>query len=289
TGALEASDYTLPISQLLELDGADEAAQCEAELFCAQLECTPDPDAMPGEGRLLIEAQMTAMLRFFHPVELVGATDSYSTLYVTETQAQKLRIPKLLAAVSERAVVRAQVDAPDGLESVIDVWVTPQKGTVRFSDGAMAAACQLQFTVLGRFADVGPDCFLHSSEAVVPLSISGADAQTDFSPRFSVLSASAGLTGASLQMTCELLVTGTALGFEVRSVITELTVDQSQPKPFDSAVGLMICYAKAGDRIWDISKRYGALPAQVMADNGLTDETIAENTVLLIPTAAQPV
>lgn len=47
----------------------------------------------------------------------------------------------------------------------------------------------------------------------------------------------------------------------------------------------MIYYAAAGESVWEIAKRYGALPGQVMADNDLVEETLEADTPLMIPTA----
>lgn len=285
TGALETADYTLPLSQLLELDGVEDDARCEAGLTCASVECAVDEDGDAGEGRIRVEAQMVASLRFFHPVELTGAVDSFSTLYVTDAQARRLRIPKLLSAVGERATVRAQAPLPDGTESIIDVWATTAKAASGFEAGRLSALCQVTFTALCQTADSGVECFTHTCDAVVPLPVAGADEQSELNPRFTVLSASGAVGGGGAQLTCELLVTGMVLGFETRDIITELTVDEANPKATDPAVGLIIYYARAGESVWDIAKRYGALPAQIAGDNALTEETLTGDTALIIPTA----
>jgi hypothetical protein len=283
--SLQTADYTLPISQLFEVENAEDSAWCEVQLECISVDCSIVADYGQEEGRIRAEAQIAAMLRVYYPIELSGAVDSYSTLYLCENSARILRIPKMICSVSERAVIREQADAPAEACGVIDAWATASKAGSRFENGALTACCRLTFLVLCAIEDGTVESVTHECEVLVAVSAPGADSQTEFSPRFTVISVNAMLSGKQLQMTAELNVSGVVLGFETRRMLTEISVDENSPNKTDPSVGLIIYYARSGENVWDISKRYGALPKQVMDDNNLESETIAANQAVIIPTA----
>ena len=52
----------------------------------------------------------------------------------------------------------------------------------------------------------------------------------------------------------------------------------------DPSLGLIVYYAEAGERVWDIAKRYKALPQKIIEDNGLKSDIIETDMPVMIPT-----
>ena len=59
TGALESCDYSLPVSQLIEVPGLTEETRCEAQMACLSAECSIDE----FEEGVRLEVQLAAQLR----------------------------------------------------------------------------------------------------------------------------------------------------------------------------------------------------------------------------------
>lgn len=280
TGALETADYSLPLSQVLEADNLDEDMQCDAQLSCVSLDCTPEETGQDGDLRL--EAQLVAVVRFFRPIVLTGATDSYSTLYPTQNTLSKLRVPKTCSAVSERAGVRTEAEAPKDVTALLDVWASPFGQNTHKEDDMLTVSGQLKFTALVSTEELGADCVTHTCDMSikVPCKNDMAELMSDIT----VLAVSGSLSQGKLMLGCELLLSGMLIEFEMKSLLTDLMVDESNPRKSDPLLGLMIYYANAGEHIWDISKRFGSLPAQIMADNELTQDVLETDMPLMIPT-----
>lgn len=280
TGMLETADYSLPLSQVIEGDNLDDDMQCEAQLSCISVECAPEE--MGQDGELRLEVQLSAVMRFFRPIVLAGATDSYSTLYPTQNTLSKLRVPKSCTALSERAGVRTEAEAAQDVTALLDVWASPFGQTTHMEDGMMVVSGQLRFTALVATEELGADCITHTCEMSMKL-----PCKSDMSELMSdmtVLAVSGTLSQGKLMLGCELLLSGMLIEFEMKSLLTDLMVDESNPRKIDPLLGLMIYYATAGEHIWDISKRFGSLPAQIMADNELTEELLEADMPLMIPT-----
>ncbi len=280
TGALETADYALPLSQVIEADHLDENMQCEAQVNCVSLDCTPDETGQ--EGELRVEVQLVAVIRFFKPIVLTGATDSYSTLYPTQNTLAKLRVPKSCTAVSERAGVRTEAEAPKDVTALLDVWASPFGQNTHKEDGMITVSGQLKFTALVSTEELGADCVTHTCDVAikVPCKSDMAELMSDMT----VLAVSGSISQGKLMLGCELLLAGMLIEFEMKSLLTDLMVDEQNPRKSDPLLGLMIYYANAGEHVWDISKRFGSLPAQIMADNELTQELLDVDMPLMIPT-----
>lgn len=280
TGTLETADYSLPLSQVIEADNLDDDTQCEAQISCISVECTPDE--MGQEGELRLEVQLSATMRFYHPIVLTGATDSYSTLYPTQNTLSKLRVPKSCSAISERSGVRTEVETAEDVKALLDVWASPFGQTTHIEDDMMVVSGQLRFTALVATEELGADCINHTCEMEIKLPCKNemAELMSDVT----VIAVSGTLSQGKLMLGCELLLSGMLIEFEIKSLLTDLIVDESNPRKSDPLLGLMIYYATAGEHIWDISKRFGSLPAQIMADNELTEEVLQTDMPLMIPT-----
>lgn len=279
TGALECCDYSLPLSQMFDLPRLTEETRCEARLSCLSAECALDE---PDEG-VRLEVELAAWIRCFSPVVLSGATDSFSTLYPTEHTLESLRIPRRVEPVAERVTVRCEAPLPDGAEALLDVWAGADSMTVAAQGEKLVLTGRLAFTMLFSGGELGLDSASHSCDVASPLSYQGGD--VELLPDVVILSVTGNLLQGKVQLTAELLVTGLLIEFETCRLLTDLTVDEEHPRETDRSVGLVICYASAGESVWEIAKHYGALPEQIMADNGLTEKTLQADTPLMIPTA----
>lgn len=280
SGELESCDYQLPFSQVLEADGLTDDLQCEAQLYCLSCECAVEEG--DGQGELRLEVQLLALLRLYAPVVLSGAVDSYSTLYPTQNTLAQLRVPTRCTPLAERAVVRQETDLPEDAQGVADVWAQVFGQRLYTEQGQPQVQVQIRFTALVASAELGVDCVTHLCETSIAIACEGAasDILCDVTP----LSARGSISQGKLLLSCELLLSGLLLEFETQSLLTDLQVDAEHPRQNDPQVGLTVYYAQAGEHVWDISKRYGAMPAQVMADNELTAELLEAATPLMIPT-----
>ena len=282
-GRLYTADFELPVSQLLELSGAPEEAPCEVNLTVSSCEITTGE--YDGNEQLRLSAQLVASVCFYQSGTASVATDCFSTRFRAEGKQRSVRAMRLLGMANERHTMREMIDLPEGFEELTDLWADASRCYSRMENGVLTVYCHLSVSLLCRVIDVGQDYNELQYDLEIPVPVDGADAMTELSPKVSVQSVNLSPSGQQAQLVCELLVTGPVIGNEEHPVLTEIQVDENEPRTGDPTVGLTIYYASAGENVWDISKRYGALPGQVMADNDLDGDAIREHTALIIPTA----
>ena len=66
-------------------------------------------------------------------------------------------------------------------------------------------------------------------------------------------------------------------------VIYQMSVDEDKPKNTGNSAALIIYYAKSGEKIWDIARRYNTTVDAVLSANHLEDQPLRADTMLLIP------
>ena len=87
-----------------------------------------------------------------------------------------------------------------------------------------------------------------------------------------------------LDVRLELSITASVFELVEKKVITDLTLMEEHPKAVQAAA-LTIYYCDAGEDVWDIAVRYNTTVQAIMGENQLTEETVPEKCMLLIPSA----
>ena len=97
---------------------------------------------------------------------------------------------------------------------------------------------------------------------------------------------SSGKTGARLRVEAELALTGGVLTTRTVQVVSEVALGEEFPDKADGPA-LYLYYAGAGERLFDIARRYHARAKDLAQANGLdpAQETTAQDACLLIPAA----
>ncbi|MBO5670283.1 MAG: LysM peptidoglycan-binding domain-containing protein [Clostridia bacterium] len=69
-------------------------------------------------------------------------------------------------------------------------------------------------------------------------------------------------------------------------MITKVTADESSPYTADGVLAgccLKVCYASAGESVWELARREHTSPEAIKAENELTADVLECDTVLLLP------
>ena len=91
------------------------------------------------------------------------------------------------------------------------------------------------------------------------------------------------LDGHSAELRAELTVCGLCTEGEGILPLAELTVDESKPAERDRSIALRLCYAEAGEELWELAVRCGTSPDAIAAENGICGDRTEQSGMLLIP------
>ncbi|MBP1577296.1 MAG: DUF3794 domain-containing protein [Oscillospiraceae bacterium] len=277
---LLTADYTLPLSQVIDGDDLQEDMLCETAVKCVSCECVPEE--FGDDGQLRLEVRAAADIKLFRPITLSGAVDSYSTLYPTKNTLSQIKTLKNCTPFSQKATVKTRAEMPQGMTMMQDCWAQVIERTTKMTDDGATMALKLLFTAIAATEESEAQPIEHIAEAQVM--INGVSPQSELFGSVNVVSVSGMMEQGGITLECELLINGMAMEFELREFLTELLVDTDSPRAADPLLGLMVYYAAAGEDVWDIAKRFGSLPEQIMADNDLSSQLLESDMPLMIPT-----
>ncbi len=278
-GTLCQTKHSIPFSQILDVDGLTEEMLCEAraEIVSCDVRLAQNPG---GESRLLSVSIKSALsLQCFADEACELLTDAFHTAYPLRLTTQRITPCCITDLTRETVTAQESVVLPDGgIAEILDVW--SEVTTVACNEGALEG--QLLVQLLARDANGVVSYYERPLDITVPLT--GVCDQT--AVRATVLDTDHALTGDRLELRIKLLICRRTSAAVSYLAITGVQADESAPYP--CAEGMENCqvkvrFAEAGDSLWEIAKAEHASPTALMRENELTEETLTDRTMLLIP------
>jgi len=283
-GGLERMESVLPVSQIVDLEGVTEDCSCALSLEVASLEVKPRTN-LSGETRgLNIAGKLTAELRGLCDGEIPVVLDAYSTRFDAECQRNEVPFEKLLGAVSESFLCRKTLEVPrETLSSVLDLWCETTVTSARGEGSQLALTGNVLICLLGEDSEKAPAYVEHTVEFEYRYNLPHEPQMMRCDPDVTVISASYTLLpGDQIEVRVELGVTADIFEMHNLPVLTEVELLADRPKPPADA-SLILYYADAGERVWDIARKYNTSIETLVSLNGLTDSEMPGKAMLLIP------
>ncbi len=278
-GTLCQAKHSIPFSQIVDLEALTEESLCEchAEIISCDVRLSQNPN---GENRLLsVSVKSILSLQCFAQETCELLTDAFHTVYPLSTTTQHV-MPSCITGLSRETVaVQQSLSLPEGgIDEILDVW--GEVVSVSCREGSLEG--QLLVQLIGRDANGIVSYYERPMDISVPLS--GACEQTAVTA--DVLDTECTLAGDRLELKARLPVSCRTTVTESRLAITALQADESAPhacSPGPENCQVKVCFANAGDSLWEIAKAEHASPIALMKENNLSEEILSDRTMLLIP------
>lgn len=271
-------NYSIPISQIVDLEGADEDDSLLAFGEVTGFSCE---EKSGGETPVLF-CEFTASIhcRCEKNRSFWRADDVYSTLYETSASFSPLSA-KRLAYVEDRSLSpKMRLETGDiSIGEIFDVLFSFGEAEVREEAGESKLTVSASAAAIGRDTD-GVPFFIEKN---LPFEWTLNSRSPVFTPHFCLSSLSYTIAGSNcIEVRPEIRVKGCVYESFSLPVITDILFDEEAPKK-KPVPALRIYRGEKEERVWDIAKRYGTSMTAVMEENDLPDEVLSENQTLLIP------
>lgn len=286
---LSVRQKELPVRQTVEMEGAAEGDMCccWAEVLAATLSAADDSADEP-----LLTVTWKLHAEVWRSVEHTAVADAYSTLCQTQVTAGPCRLLQKAADLDTTVPVSVEDALPDPEAVVRGCFVTlggaqvveeeSNPGTVRLTGRGVAH-------VLCADARGEMTCYDKPFTWQLPDTWPGQAADFVVHAGVSTARVSSSRSGDRMRVEAELAVHGQLLYVQSRDVVETVELGEEYPDKADGPA-LYLYYAQAGERMFDIAKRYHARAKDLAAANGLTADTAGQETTtqaacLLIPAA----
>lgn len=279
-GGFEQLEYTLPTNTICELEGLTEDSLCEVWQQVNSVTAEPAA-AEDGEYRCVsIDAAVESQVRGWQNYTARYCSDCYSTKNLCTFRTRTATLTRVSRTVREAVACKETVPLPDNVTDVADLWCEVAGVNIRGEAGGPVAELRLTVSMFARMEDGQLYYFDKALETSQKISceVEGAALES----RASCQNCGWTVTGGSLEVRCDLELTGVVYS-QVRAVLLEdIEVDESKAKEDAAAPGLYLYLADPGETLWDIAKRYNTNIDRITEENP-EEQPDQDRRVLLIP------
>lgn len=281
----ETMRFTVPFSQIIDIDGIDESFTARVDISAAGCEIIPrgdDQSSLECEIVLIV----SCVAKKLSSCEVV--TDAYSTCFECESKCCDSDLECSGTMVSETHSLSSKLACQEGgFKCVHDSWAAVSDVNTRFDSdkNAFVVSGNVTFSILGRSSS-GMPVYLETEqpfehETALP---DGYSAKADFCPKVTVEGCSYYLAdGSTAEVKAELKIEGELITADKQTMLTELKILDDKPKEKNDRYALKICYCTEGDDIWEIAKKYSTSVTAILEENDLADDKLSRQGMLLIP------
>lgn len=277
-GTLRTARESMPFSQIIEVPGAGEDAECEVRVVLTDLNA-PAIGTTVGSAEVTLELLAQAVVRSQRPVTMLQ--DIYSTGWMLEVQTEEHTMRQVVDQSIRPQSVREILETTTLVRNAIDGWLS--LGEIRQSREGDQMILSAEVLITALYLDDGEE--LQSIQRTV---------QTDCRLDCPVQ--------AVCQCWCtapgELAVVPAAGGLEVRftlefhclclaerrqAAISSARLGEERAKPDGTQPSVVLRMAAPGERLWDIAKAYGTTTEEITQANELEEGCLPTGRMLLIP------
>lgn len=275
--------YSLPVSRVIDCEGADENAVIDGDLSVMSCELRLSDDALDGSALLALDAKLgfSALCYMKKQVDII--CDAFSTDRDVELSVKPFSCMPQVACLSFTDVAKTDLSVDDEIGRILDVHCEKITSSALNADGALKLHTKLCVGILFETAEGETRYIERDAEFVYQPDCGGCDEVLRL--KAAVDSLSYRLTDSRrLELRTELSYRLTLCCRKSCSAVKAVSADD------DAAVkekdgSLILYYTDKGDRVWDISKRFSSRPSDIIVENALEGDTVGEGVMLLIPSA----
>ena len=275
--------HTMPVSQIVESQGVAEDNLQDVTLRIASLEITPKADGA-GEMRLLeIAVRLFADVRSAGMVQMQAVWDAYMTQGDLQPQYSDVTLRRTAEQISETMTVKQNVSlSAEEVSQLLDVSFDRVQTSFRMEGDTAVADCSVPLGFLALDGHGNPVYFEKQAEFSCRKILSEKPETAICSPLVQITGCKGMLgTDGSAQVRLEVLFSGMVYAVETERVLLSADVGDAPSKP---RAAMTIYFSDAGESVWDIARRYGTTVSAVQEENGLSEDTVPEKRMLVIPT-----
>lgn len=278
SGGLSTVAFELPFSQIMEVSGVGEDAECSLQVVLTGCDCTLEG----GEGRTVaVSLSMLAQASVQEERQISMLSDIYSTAFQLSVQHCEHSFSKVVENDEHRVNIREMMETPVQMRDVLDVYVNIGEVTQRREENKSILSAETFVTLLCMGEDDNLYTVNKSVPATCPVELPkgvSCSAHCACSGECSATSVGGGVEiRYLLAFHCLARQTINAVG------VSEMHLEENSPRDSSAQPSIVLRMVGEGERLWDIAKVYGTTTEEITQANALSEETLPAGQVLLIP------
>lgn len=281
-GTVTGVVYSVPFTEIAEAPGADEQSTVNVVIDVERISVSGKGD-LNGNTRIInLNADMKAIVKVSKTVAENIVDDCYFLNCRTNISREKMDYCEYVTSERGRITERQTIDASDGakIAQIISCTAKPIIKEVKCIDKkAMITGNLVSFVVFRDENGVVKSAVAESNigwEKMI-----GCDCEIEADMR--IQSASAECDGNKAQVLANVDIYMKALTKHTADIMTGCAAEDAEDCV--KFPGLVIYFAKDGDTVWNVAKKYRTKREKIISANGLEKEILEQGRRILIPKA----
>lgn len=281
-GEVSRLEHTMPISQIVELQGLSENSLCDVRLSTSSLDVQLKPDENGEMRRVDVAACVSGTVCGYSQLSMVALLDAFSPARELELQKDSVCEEKLAAVLDETFVNSAELDfSGSQVGKILDAWCSDLTCVNSFDDGKLELSGAVTVCVLYSDSENKP-CFARRRvDYRHKKDIDSDTAEIRYEPNVFVSAVAVSGKGAQLNARIQFNASGCVFSKKTHLAVTDMS--QAGAKQMDNAAAITVYFADKGEAVWDIAKHFGTSVDAVCRRNSVSGEKISDDMMLIIP------
>ena len=271
----EECEHNLLYSQMLDVKGLEESDSVITDVRVLSCDVHSETEEGTGKCVLIANLRLALSLQSWRQERSTFITDAYSTEAPVQPETTERSCYRLLGSFDRRLPVRQQVELPEGVVDIVDLWCSCSP----ISRDGNVSNQRLQIHLLAKDENGSIVCYERSAEFPLELPIMGN------SPRFDVRVWECSYRvkeERQLELNITVLVVGTDIHQDMQTVITSLESEPAKAYAAPEAT-LKIVFAGKDESVWEIAKTCHVSADRIREENRWSADNLSEDTLLVIP------
>ncbi len=285
SGNLQTMQYSIPISQIIDVPGADENCQyiMMGEILSHDEQIHSENEE--SRGRISTEIRIAATIMAYTEKELGVVSDIYSTDNNLKTESEPLKLSKLKDIIKENFSHKSSVNLPEtNTSKIVDVWSDACSAKAVPEGDKLIFKGKMNLCILALDVDNIPFYieriveFEHAREL--------GETSQDVMAEITLVPTSIGYSiskDSKVDVKIDFNVSGAVYLNQKHDMITAVEADESRPADKDRNASLTIYFASESEPLWDIARKYYTSVNAIKQENDISGDIAPKNGMLLIP------
>lgn len=282
--SLQIVRYQLPFSQLIEVEGISDECDCESGVCVSHFEIKPRTSASGECRQLLMNAKLLITSECCCNNDVAVILDAYSRNYDVDVCKNNICFNKIIENINQKITCKKTFELPEGsISSVDDIWCETRIEKHQFFDNKLFVSGTVTAFIIAVDCEDTPVFFEKNIdfEYNYPINCEG---ELKAYPEINVTSINYTLTGeCSIELRAELNICAAIYKCSSVPLITDIKINENKCKSKKSESAMTMYFANAGEKIWDISRKYLANITELKQINDINEDILTADKMILIP------
>ncbi|MDE5583156.1 MAG: DUF3794 domain-containing protein [Ruminococcus sp.] len=287
TSAIEPLFFSMPYSQVIDIDGLDDTFECSVIPETVSCDITPTADRNAENRIIKCEVELRLICTAVKTASVMLGTDAFSTVYPCDVFSEEVRAEQIPVIYEESFRHSAKISEGDSIpQTVYAMWCSPKNINTRISEDGRAVIISGMLTYSMASKDNSgmismPDKEEAFEETIkLPENLTGCTVSADIEIKdVSYNISSEGILSAKSDISAKISL----YSCESVKALTEITIDDTTKKQRDGDYSIKLYFGTENEEVWDIAKRYSTDVSAVTEENDLNGERLESGGMLLIP------